>query len=149
MPQSLAQIYLHIVFSTKNREPLISAEVQPRLHAYLAGAGNAIACPVIIVGGVADHVHLLMRLSRTITIADALKSLKSESSKWMKSDADCPDFAWQAGYGVFSVSASHVEAVTEYIRKQPEHHQRRDFKEEFRELLKRYHVTYDEAYVWD
>jgi REP element-mobilizing transposase RayT len=149
MPQSLAQIYLHVVFSTKNREPLISAEVQPRLHAYLAGAGNAISCPVVIAGGMADHVHLLVRLSRTLSVSDALKAFKAESSKWMKSDAACPGFVWQAGYGVFSVSASHVEAVTEYIRRQPEHHRRRDFKEEFRELLKRYQVTYDEAYVWD
>ena len=108
MPQSLAQIYLHIVFSTKNREPLISGDTLPRLHAYLAGAGNAIGCPVVIVGGVADHVHLLLRLSRSITISDTLKSLKTESSKWMKSAAACPGFAWQAGYGVFSVSASHV-----------------------------------------
>lgn len=81
MPQSLAQIYLHVVFSTKNREPLISAEVQPRLHAYLAGAGNAIGCPVVIAGGVADHVHLLVRLSRTLSVSDALKAFKAESSK--------------------------------------------------------------------
>lgn len=83
-----------------------------------------------------------MRISRTLGVSDAFKAFKTESSKWIQSDAACPGVAWQAGYGVFSVSASHVEAITEYIRKQPEHHRRRDFKEEVRELLERYKVSY-------
>ncbi len=149
MPQSLAQIYIHLVFSTKDRVPQISAEVQPRLHAYLAGTCQAIHCDALVVGGVADHVHLLFRLARTTSLSDAVKNIKVESSKWMKTDAGVPDFAWQAGYGAFSIGASQVDEVTDYIRRQAEHHAKRGFQEEFRLLLKRYGVKYDEAYVWD
>jgi len=149
MPQSLAQIYAHLVFSTKGRARLIPADLEPRLHSYLAGTLNAIECPVLKVGGMPDHVHLLFRLARTISLSDAVKAAKVESSKWMKDDCDVRDFAWQAGYGAFSVSASGVEEVSEYIRNQPHHHRVRSFQEEFRRLLKRYQLQYDEAYVWD
>ena len=149
MPQSLAQMYVHLVFSTKDRIPLIPAELQPRLHAYLAGTCAAIGCEAIVVGGVADHVHLLFRLAKTVRLSDAVKDIKVESSKWMKSDGKVPDFAWQAGYGAFSIGASQVDEVTDYIRRQPEHHARRGFQEEFRLLLTRYGLAFDEAYVWD
>ena len=149
MPQSLAQIYVHLVFSTKDRVPQISMEVKPRLHAYLAGACSAIHCEALIVGGVTDHVHLLFRLARTTCLSDAVKDIKVESSKWMKTEAGVQTFAWQAGYGAFSIGASQVDDVTDYIRRQPEHHLRRGFQEEFRMLLQRYGVKYDEAYVWD
>ncbi len=101
------------------------------------------------VGGVADHVHLLFRLARTISVSDAVKDIKVESSKWMKTDAGVPVFAWQAGYGAFSIGASQIDDVMDYIRRQAEHHAKRSFQEEFRLLLKRYGVGYDEAYVWD
>lgn len=101
------------------------------------------------MGGVADHVHLLFRLARTISVSDAVKDIKVESSKWMKTDAGVPDFAWQAGYGAFSIGASQIDDVMDYIRRQAEHHAKRSFQEEFRLLLKRYGVRYDEAYVWD
>lgn len=149
MPQSLAQIYVHLVFSTKGRAGLIPAALQTRLHAYLAGACNAMACPAVQVGGMPDHVHVLFRLARTATISDTVKNAKVESSKWMKSEGDVRDFAWQAGYGAFSVSASHVQDVTRYIQNQAEHHHARTFQEEFRRLLELYEVEYDEAYVWD
>lgn len=149
MPQSLSQIYLHLVFSTKDRQPLIGTEVQPRLHAYLAGTLNAIHCPAIQVGGMPDHVHLLFRLSRTVTVADVVKASKVESSKWMKENTSQPQFAWQAGYGVFSVSASQVDTVTHYIANQAEHHQARTFQDEFRKFLENHQIEYDEAYVWD
>ena len=149
MPQSLAQIYLHLVFSTKDRQPLLAAEIQPRLHAYLAGTLNAISCPAIQVGGMPDHVHLLLRLSSTIPVADVVKAAKIESSKWMKENANQPQFAWQAGYGVFSVSASQVESVTQYITNQAEHHRTRTFQDEFRKFLENHQLEYDEAYVWD
>jgi REP element-mobilizing transposase RayT len=149
MPQSLAQIYVHLVFSTKDRVPQISEGVQPRLYAYLAGACSAIHCEALVVGGVADHVHLLFRLARTTCLSDAVKDIKVESSKWMKTDAGIPDFAWQAGYGAFSIGASQVSDVMDYICRQAEHHAKRGFQEEFRLLLKRYGVKYDEAYVWD
>ena len=149
MPQSLAQIYVHLVFSTKGREASIPAALQPRLHAYLAGAMNDIGCPAIRVGGMPDHVHILLRLSRTVTISDVAKTAKVESSKWMKDEGGVANFAWQAGYGAFSVSASHVGAVTEYIANQERHHRVRTFQDEFRRLLELYQVEYDEAYVWD
>ena len=149
MPQSLAQIYIHLVFSTKERARLIPDNTQTRLHAYLAGTHDAVGCPSLQVGGMPDHVHILFRLSRTVTISDVVKNAKVESSKWMKDECGVGDFAWQAGYGAFSVSASNVEDVTSYIRNQPEHHRTRSFQEEFRRLLERYQVEYDEAYVWD
>ena len=149
MPQSLAQIYVHLVFSTKDRASLMPDTIQPRLHAYLAGTFNAIDCPAVQVGGMPDHVHILFRLSRTVTLSDAVKAAKVESSKWMKEEGGVPDFAWQAGYGAFSVSASDVETVTRYIQNQAHHHRARTFQDEFRTLLERYRVEYDEAYVWD
>ncbi len=149
MPQSLAQLYVHLVFSTRQREAMIPAEILPRLHAYLAGTCQAVGCPALQVGGMADHVHLLFRLSRTMAFSDAVKAIKTESSKWMKAERGVADFAWQAGYGAFSVSASQVDVVTRYIRNQAVHHGKRSFQDEFRLLLERYHVSYDEAYVWD
>lgn len=149
MPQSLAQIYVHLVFSTKHREKTIPADLQTRLHAYLAGAMNDIGCPAVKIGGMPDHVHVLFRLSRTVTLSDAVKTAKVESSKWMKDEGGVRDFAWQAGYGAFSVSASDVDEVTDYIAHQAHHHRVRTFQDEFRRLLERYHVEYNEAYVWD
>ncbi|MEQ1850213.1 MAG: IS200/IS605 family transposase [Chthoniobacteraceae bacterium] len=149
MPQSLVQIYVHLVFSTKDRTSLIPAEIKPRLHAYLAGTFNAIDCPAVQVGGMPDHVHILFRLSRTVTISDAVKNAKVESSKWMKEACGVRDFAWQAGYGAFSVSASNVDDVVRYIQNQEEHHEGKSFQDEFRRLLELYRVEYNEAYVWD
>lgn len=149
MPQSLAQIYIHLVFSTKHRERTIPGDLQFRLHAYLAGAMNSIDCPAVQIGGMPDHVHLLFRLSRTVALSDAVKTAKVESSKWMKDEGGVQDFAWQAGYGAFSVSASDVDEVTAYIINQPHHHRVRTFQDEFRRLLERYELQYDEAYVWD
>ena len=149
MPQSLCQIYVHLVFSTKDRAGLIPSNVQQRLHAYVAGTLNAVACPAVQVGGMPDHIHLLFRLSRTVTISDVVKNVKVESSKWIKGEGQVGDFAWQAGYGAFSVSASSVDEVTRYIKNQAEHHRVRSFQDEFRRLLDLYGVEYDEAYVWD
>lgn len=149
MPQSLAQIYVHLVFSTKGREPWIGTAIQSQLHAYLAGTLNAIDSPALCVGGMPDHVHLLFRLSRTMALSDAVKAAKVESSKWMKDEGGVSEFAWQAGYGAFSVGASQIDTVTDYIRHQAEHHATRTFQDEFRRLLKRYQIDYNEAYVWD
>ena len=149
MPQSLAQIYVHLVFSTKDRARVIPAEIQPRLHAYIAGALNAIQCPAVQVGGMPDHVHIVFRLARTIALSDAVKAAKVESSKWMKDECGVREFAWQAGYGAFSVSASDVDEVTRYIQNQEHHHRGRTYQDEFRLLLERYQIEYNEAYVWD
>ncbi|REJ96069.1 MAG: IS200/IS605 family transposase [Planctomycetota bacterium] len=151
MPQSLAQIYLHIIFSTKDRRPFLQdADLRSALHAYLAGACNNLECPAIEVGGVEDHVHVLCRLGRVLTIADLLRELKKESSKWVKDrSSDLQAFSWQTGYGAFSVSPSHVEPLRTYIATQAEHHRRETFQDEFRRLLRKYGVEYDERYVWD
>ena len=150
MPQSLARVYLHTVFSTKNREPILADDWRDELFHVLGGAANNLGCQSLLVGGVADHVHMLISLGRTITIADAIGKIKSTSSLWINQTRGLPSpFHWQAGYGAFSVSQSNVEAVREYIRRQPEHHARQEFKDEFREWLQRYQIEWDEKYVWD
>jgi putative transposase len=151
VPQSLAQIYLHIVFSTKDRRPrLHDSSIRDDLHNYLGGTCNNLDCPVLRVGGVEDHVHILCRLGRSISIADLVKELKRESSKWLKTkSASLADFHWQNGYGAFSVSPSHVDPLRTYIENQEKHHQRESFQDELRRLLKMYGLEWDERYVWD
>ena len=151
MPQSLAQIYLHIVFSTKNRQPFFKDKIlRTETHAYLAGTCRNLDSPSLIVGGVEDHVHFLCMLSRKCTVADLVRELKRESSKWIKTkEASLSSFHWQFGYGAFSVSPSHVNSLRKYIADQEEHHRRETFQDEFRRLLKKYGVEYDERYVWD
>jgi REP element-mobilizing transposase RayT len=149
MPQSLAQIYLHIVFSTKNRSPFLAdPELLEETHRYLGGTCNRLECPVLRVGGVADHVHILCRLGRTISVADLIRELKRDSSQWLKTKGQ-PDFYWQNGYGAFSLSPEHVEPVREYIAHQEEHHREESFQDEFRRLLKEHGIEWDERYVWD
>jgi REP element-mobilizing transposase RayT len=151
MPQSLAQIHLHLVFSTKNREPFLTDKaLRAETHAYLGGVCRNVGCPSLTVGGVEDHVHILCRLSRTWTVADLLQALKRESSKWLKEKApSLASFYWQNGYGAFSISPGHVEGLKEYIATQEEHHRKETFQDEVRRLLKKYGVEYDERYVWD
>jgi putative transposase len=148
MPQSLSRVLIHLVFSTKNREPFIKPEHRDRLFSYLGGALNGIGCPAITVGGVADHVHLLFVLGRTVSVSQVVEELKKESSKWAKPIIH-PAFYWQHGYGAFSVSPSNVEWVKAYIEKQEEHHAAISFQDEFRELLRRHGIEWDERYVWD
>ena len=148
MPQSLSRVLVHLVFSTKNREPLLTPEVRDRAFEYLGGTLNGIDCPVIAVGGVADHVHLLFVLGRTVSVSQAVEEVKKESSKWAKKHVD-RRFNWQGGYGAFSVSASMVPRVVAYIAGQEVHHRRRTFQDEFRELLRKHGEKWDERYVWD
>ena len=149
MPQSLAKIYVHIVFSNKNRYPFLSdPTVRKEMHAYLGGTLKELACPALVVGGAADHVHILCILSKNMAVSDLIGKVKRSSSKWVKTK-NLPKFAWQAGYGVFSVSQSNIERVRKYIQRQEEHHRKKIFQDEFREFLKAYHVEYDERYVWD
>jgi putative transposase len=148
MPQSLSRVLIHLVFSTKNREPLIAPDHRERTFAYLGGALNAIECPVVTVGGVADHVHLLFVLARTMSVSKAVEELKKESSKWAKQNVH-PNFFWQNGYGAFSVSPSNVPQVKAYIDNQEQHHATITFQDEFRELLRRHEIEWDEQYVWD
>jgi putative transposase len=148
MPQSLARIVVHLVFSTKNREPLITPETRPALFAYLAGALNAIECPAIEVGGFVDHVHLLFVLSKNWALSKVIEEVKKESSKWAKEKVH-PRFYWQGGYGAFSVSASNEPRVVAYIRGQEEHHRERTFQDEVRDLMRRTGQPLDERYFWD
>lgn len=150
MPQSLAQILIHVVFSTKNRAPIIGAEVQPRLHAYLATVARNMGCECYRAGGVSDHVHLAMGLSRTVTVAAMVEEVKTSSSKWLKTQAPAlAEFAWQRGYGAFSVGWSGREALCRYIDAQEAHHRDRTFQDEYRTLLQKYDLPCDERYVWD
>ena len=150
MPQSLSRILIHLVFSTKNRERVLTPVIQTELHPYLAGMLDNLQCPSLRVGGVQDHVHLFFGLSRTRTIAEVVETVKTSSSKWIKTKgAAFADFHWQSGYGAFSVSQSDAETVAAYIRNQAQHHQKMTFQEEYRRLLERYQVAFDEQYVWD
>ncbi len=151
MPQSLAKILVHAVFSTKDRRPFLrDKSLRDELHRYLGGILTKHDCQPLIVGGVADHVHLLTTLSRTGTAADMVKEVKRGSSLWLKEKTPgLYDFAWQNGYGIFSIGFSQVEAVRNYITGQEEHHRQVSFQDEFRQLLRRYEIEFDERYVWD
>jgi REP element-mobilizing transposase RayT len=150
MPQSLSRILVHLVFSTKNREPRLTTAIQTELHPYIAGTLDNIDCPSLQVGGVEDHVHLFFGLSRTRTIAGVVEIVKTSASKWIKTkDASMADFHWQSGYGAFSVSQSDADAVVAYIRNQAQHHQKMTFQDEYRRLLEQYRIAFDEKYVWD
>ncbi len=143
-------VVLHVIFSTKDRQQFIGTDLRPRLHAYLATIARDTGCESYRVGGVADHVHLAIRLSRTLTIADLIENLKTTSTKWVRvQSADLSTFAWQPGYACFSVGPTDLDALCTYIDKQEEHHRTRTFQDEFRMFLKKYGVDYDEAYVWD
>jgi putative transposase len=150
MPQSLSYLLTHIVFSTKERAPVLDVTVRPALHAYLATVARNVDCECFRVGGVADHVHLAVRLSRTITMAQLIEELKTSSSKWLKTQsAALAAFAWQRGYGAFSVGPSDLNALLHYIDTQEEHHKTRTFQDEYRAFLTKYGIEYDERYVWD
>jgi putative transposase len=151
MPQSLANVLLHIVFSTKQRRALFqNPDLRDEMHRYLAGISMRLKCPAIIVGGTTDHVHLLANQSRTIALAEWIKELKRASSLWAKEKSPEWDlFQWQAGYGAFSVSQSQKSRVEDYVRSQEEHHRQSSFQDEFRELLRKHNIAFDEQYVWD
>jgi putative transposase len=150
MGQSLVKNYVHIVFSTKYRQPLIHPPVEAELHSYLGGICNSLECNVIKVGGYTDHVHILCMLSKKIALMKLLEVLKSHSSKWIKTKgAEYANFYWQDGYGAFSVNPSQVDTVIAYIANQQEHHKKKTFQSEYRAFLKKYKVQYDEQYVWD
>lgn len=150
MGQSLVKNYLHIVFSTKYRQPLIQPPIESELHAYLGGICNELECQVIKVGGYTDHVHVLCMLSKKITLMKLMEVLKANSSKWIKTKGKgYENFYWQDGYGAFSVNPSQIDRVIKYIENQHAHHQKKNFQDEYRAILKKYEVEYNEKYVWD
>ena len=150
MPGTYSQILLHVVFSTKGRNALIKPDIQVRLYDYIGGIVRKEKGTVYAIGGMPDHVPLLFRWRTDRAIADMMRTLKARSSRWVhESFSDAAAFAWQQGYGVFSVSKSVEPSVKRYIEGQAEHHRQRDFKEEFLALLRAHDVSFDDRYVFD
>ena len=150
MPQSLVHNVLHLVFSTKERQPCISKQIRDDLNAYIVGILRKNECHSIIAGSEKDHVHVLFILSKNKALKDVVREAKAGSSRWLKGKGeDFKDFQWQGGYSAFSVSQSNVAAVIRYIRGQEEHHRKFSFKEELMKLLEKHGVQFDERYLWD
>ena len=150
MASTLTNLLYHMVFSTKNRAPLIVPELKDRLYSYIGGIVRGEGGALIEAGGIADHVHLVTRLKSEPSVATMLKTIKAKSSKWLNEKGLLRGrFSWQTGYGAFTVSASQLPHVVRYVHGQEEHHRVRSFKEEFVALLKKHGVEYDERYLWD
>jgi REP element-mobilizing transposase RayT len=150
MPQSLSNVLIHTIFSTKNRAPLFKdLTLRIETHSFLAGTAKSLDCFPVAIGGVEDHVHLLTTLSRTQTIADFVKETKRVTTRWLRQQKQIDDFQWQAGYACFSVSESNKEAVIHYITNQEKHHKKMTFQEEYRKICEKYRVNLDEKFVWD
>jgi putative transposase len=147
MPHTSGNILLHFIFSTRGRRPLIKPHFRADLFAYLGGIVREMRGTALIVSGTADHVHLLVRVRPVHSASEMVRVVKANSSKWVRTKR--PNFAWQIGYGVFSVSESSVAAVTKYIARQEEHHRKQSFQEEFLTFLKKNNVECDERYLWD
>jgi REP element-mobilizing transposase RayT len=151
MPQSLSAVYLHLVFSTKERRPLFAdADLRIRLHEYIGAVSRELDCPPLQIGGIADHVHLLVRHGREVTQSELVKEVKRVSSRWLKAQgAAFKDFEWQGGYAVFSVSPSNLDRVRDYVANQEQHHRRFDYQSELRTLLRRHGLEWNEKFLWD
>lgn len=150
MPQSLSSILVHLIFSTKNREPFISEAIEKELHPYMAKIFRELKSPTLSIGGTDDHVHILFSLARTIEVAELIEKVKMKTSKWIKTKGEeFERFYWQRGYGAFSIGQSQVATLERYIARQRIHHQRVTFQDEYRKFLESYGIDYDERYVWD
>lgn len=150
MPQSFASLHVHIVFSTKHRQPFLNDELRPRLFEYVGGIARQHDCALIAAGGTEDHVHLLVSLGRSMAVADAVRLIKTNSSGWIHDEfKELSEFQWQQGYGAFAVSFSNIGAVKRYLANQESHHRKRSYQDEFREILRRHGLDWDERYVWD
>jgi REP element-mobilizing transposase RayT len=151
MPQSLANVLIHLVFSTKHRQPFLKDEsLRGELHAYAITVLKSLDSPSLAINSVEDHIHILCQLSRKIAIAELVETLKTSTSKWLKTkDRSLKQFHWQAGYAAFSVSESTRPEVMRYIDRQQEHHRRLTYQDEFRQLCVRNAIKIDERYVWD
>jgi REP element-mobilizing transposase RayT len=149
MGQSLAKLYLHLTFSTKDRYPFIETEWEEKLYAYIAGILKNLESPSLIVNGNKDHIHVLFVLSKNIALAKVVEIVKKESSKWIKSEGFSNKFSWQTGYACFSVSSSKIETIKKYIQNQIEHHKKQSFQNEIRVFLNEYEIKFDERYIWN
>jgi putative transposase len=147
MAQTCGNVVVHLIFSTKPRQPLVAPDIRSDLFAYLGGIVRETGGTALIVNGACDHVHMLIRIRPSHPIAEIARIVKTNSSAWIHQKGH-KEFAWQAGYGVFSVSESNIPAVTRYIATQDEHHKKRSFQEEFVAFLKKNNVAYDERYIW-
>ena len=148
MPQSLARVPVQLVFSTKNRVPVLDPKLDERLYSYIAGILKSEGHTPIAVGGYIDHVHLLFALSRTQSISKIVEIVKVGSGRWIQ-EMGVDDFHWQVGYGIFGVSESDVPNTAKYVLNQKEHHANLSFKDEFRKMLEDHCIPYDERYLWD
>lgn len=150
MSQSLSSVLVHLVFSTKNREPFITPKVEAELHPYMATIFRESKSPSLAIDGTTDHVHILFSLARVVTIADIVEEVKTSTSKWIKTKGpEFNDFYWQRGYGAFSIGQSNAASLKRYIQRQKEHHERISFQDEYRKFLKAYGIDFDEKYVWE
>lgn len=150
MPQSLARIYVHVVFGTKHRIPWLVDKIRPELFAFMAGSLNQMGSNPVCIAGVSDHAHLLFRLSKSHALSRVVERVKTDSSVWLKTQGgNFEDFSWQNGYGAFSVDESSLEVVTKYVSSQELHHQRLSFKDEARRIFIAHKLEYDEKYFWD
>jgi putative transposase len=148
MPSSHTSLHYHLIFSTKDRVPLIAKDWRDKIHAYLGGIVKNLDGVPVTVGGIDDHVHLLIGLKPTHCLADVIRDTKSGSSEWAHKSLGKRKFAWQPGYAAYSVSPSSVERVKQYILNQEEHHGHQSFQEEYVEMLRRGKIAYDELYLW-
>ncbi len=150
MPQSLARLNVHLVFSTKHRARVLTDDIRGSLHAYIATVLNNFGCHAVLLNSVEDHMHLLFELGRTVAVSKAVEEIKTTSSKWIKTQGpEFGTFAWQAGYAVFAVDMSSVAREREYIAGQREHHRVETFQEEYRRFLADNSIAFDERYMWD
>ncbi len=149
MANTFTSLHYHVIFSTKHREPWIGRDNEERIWAYLGGIAQQTEIKPLLIGGMEDHIHLLLGLPPSITVSEALKRIKGGSSGWVKENLPgCQGFGWQDGYGAFTVSKSQLSEVEDYIRKQREHHRFKTFQEEYRTFLDKHGITYDERYLW-
>ena len=148
MPSTHLSLHYHIVFSTKDRHPWIETGLRDDLHRYLGGCIRTLGGVAEEVGGIEDHVHLLIGLRATHCLADVMRDIKTASSRWVHEERQLPRFGWQEGYGAFTVSRSNVAAVQRYIATQVEHHQKRPFQEEYLDLLHKHEIEFDERFLW-
>jgi putative transposase len=150
MSQSLSSVLIHLVFSTKNREPFITPAIETELHPYMAKVFRERKSPSLAIDGTNDHIHILFSLARVTTIADIVEEVKTSTSKWIKTKGrEFRNFHWQRGYGAFSIGQSNVASLKRYITSQKQHHRRLTFQDEYRKFLKAYGIDYDEEYIWE
>ena len=150
MAQSLTEIYLHFIFSTKERLPFIDSKIEEELHQYICGVCRNLASPVIKINGIQDHIHLLVRFEKMQSVSTFISEVKSSSSRWIKAKGpQYQEFSWQKGYGCFSISSTNIGGVKKYIENQKTHHQNISFKEELLWILKRSQINYNEKYLFD